>query len=1118
MRIHAWLMLWAATAAVHAEAQTRLLRFPALHGERVVFCYGGDLWSAPSVGGTAVRLTAHEGLELFPRFSPDGRWIAFTGQLDGDEQVYVMPASGGSPKQLTHYPARGPLPPRWGYDNQVYGWTPDGQRVLFRSMRDGFDLTDTRLYTVSVEGGLPTPLPMPVSGGGALSPDGKYVAYSPLTRDFRTWKRYQGGWAQDLYLFDLEKGTAENFTHHVRTDRDPMWIGSEVWFASDRTGTLNLFRYDPATKALEQGTQSTQWDVRWPSGSADGRIVYELGGELAIFDPRTKVSTPIQIHVPTDDLARRPSRISVGNQVRDYGLSPKGERALFSARGDIFTAPIEHGPTRNLTNSSSAHDKHPAWSPDGRRIAFVSDASGEEQIWLVPQDGSAPATQLTRDFAVMLYQPEWSSDGKALAISDKDGKLHVVDVASGSATLVADEERGQLRDHAWSPCGMWLAFSLSDANGYRSLWLWSREKASLHRVTDELLHEFSPAWDPKGERLFFLADRSFAPRIGNVEWNYQMDRQTGIFALALRKDLPPLFPARSDEVKLEDEPKVESDQSAEAAPVEAPQAEGEKVDEKVDEKADAKTADEKKAATVKPGVAIAIDLEGLAERVERVDVPFENYRGLSAANGFLLCARTGAFYYGRESDRTTELRVYDLAARKEHTFSGEIAGWALSEDGKVLLLREGKIFTRTEVGAPGKEKKTVSTTGLAMDRVPAQEWAQIYDEVWRRYRDFFYVANMHGYDWKALGDQYRPLVAQVAHRSDLNYVIGELIAELNVGHAYIAGGDYEQPERVAVALPGARFELDAASGRYRIARIFRGQNDQPELRSPLTEVGVDAKEGDYVLAIDGVELMAGDDPYRLLRGKAGGMVRLTLNAAPTREGAREVAFRPLTSETGLIYHAWVEKNRRWVEEQSGGRFGYLHVPDMGEEGIAAFTRMFYGQIRKEGLVIDVRNNGGGNVSQMLIERLRRELLMGEFGRTSGFDTYPNTCFHGSLVCLLNENSASDGDIFPAMFRAARLGPLIGKRSWGGIIGITDRGPLQDGGTVNVPEFGNTGGVDQGWIIEGHGVDPDIVVENEPSSVIAGRDPQLEKALQVLTQRVQENPKKLPQRPADPIRR
>ena len=1037
-----------------ATAQTKLLRFPDIDGDRVVFTYAGDLWLASTDGGLATRLTAHPGLELFPRFSPDGSAIAFTGQYDGDEQVYVIPSSGGVPKQLTYYPARGPLAPRWGYDNQVYDWSPDGAAVLFRSLRYSTDLSDSRLYLASVDGGLPIPLPMPESGAGDLSPDGTRVVYSPLFRDFRTWKRYEGGWAQELYIFDRE---------------------------------------------TTQLTRSDTWDVRWPGDDGVNQVVYELNGELEIYTIDQGTSRKIAITVPDDGVAMRPSRVSAAELIEDAELSPKGERALFVARGDVFTVPIENGPTRNLTRSSTAHDKWARWSPDGGTIAFVSDASGEDEIYVVAQDGSAEPEQLTSDGTAMRYAPEWSPSGDYLAVSDKEGQLFVVDVDTKAVVEVADEARGSLRDYSWSPQGGHLAFSMTDTNDFSSIYIWSRADQQLHRVTGEIFHEWNPVWDPDGEYLYYLSDRQFAPQLGSFEWNYLVDRETGIYALALRRDVPHPLPPESDEVEVATDANDTDDVAGDDAESESDEDE-EAVEEDEDDDAHQ---------------PIGIDFEGLADRVVRLPVPFENYTGLHAANDGVFVIRGGAQYYGRDSDVRPALQQFVFEDRESKTIAEDMSGYAVSHDGEHVLVREQGAWKVYPAG--GGDAVTVSTSGLMVDRVPADEWAQIFDEVWRRFRDFFYVDNMHGYDWEALRQQYQPLLEHVAHRSDLNYVIGEMVAELSVSHAYIAGGDWQTPERPEVALPGAVFELDRQADRYRISEIFNGHNEEPRYRAPLTEIGVEARVGDYVLAIDGEELGGSDNPYRVLRHRADRPVRLTLNDQPTFDGARDVTFTPVTEERSLRYLTEVEANRAKVAELTEGRVGYLHVPDMGAAGIQEFIKWYYGQIRKEGLVIDVRGNGGGNVSQMLIERLSRRVLGTRFARTYDTpDTYPAVTFHGHLVCILDEDSASDGDIFPYRFREAGLGPLIGKRSWGGVIGITNHGPLIDGGSVNVPQFG-TNGVDGSWVVENVGVEPDIEVTNDPRSVIAGSDPQLERAVDEVLRMMREDPKTLPDRPAPPVK-
>ena len=1108
-----------------ASAQTKLLRFPDIHGDRVVFTYAGDLWTAATTGGSAIRLTAHPGVEVFAKFSPDGKWIAFTGQYDGDEQVYVIPAGGGVPRQLTFYPARGPLAPRWGYDNQVYGWTRDGQKILFRSQRDSWALPIARLYSVSVEGGAAEALPMPTAGSGDFSPDAGQIVYSPQSRDFRSEKRYGGGQANSLQVFDLKSYATRQISEGPRPSRDPMWIGDTIYFNSDRDGHFNLFAYNVPSGKTTQVTSSKLWDVRWPSSDNQGKIVYEMNGELQMLDTSNRKSNAISITVPDDGLARRPSRVSAANQIESVGLSPKGERAVFSARGDIFSAPIEKGPTRNLTHSSGAHDKWPSWSPDGSRIAFLSDLSGEEELYLVPQDGLKAPEQITRGGTAMRYQPEWSADGQRVAFGDKDGKVHVVTLSDRKIIEIADSPRGQIRDYTWSPRGNYLAFSMSvSGSGFASVYIWNAADGKLSRVTDDMFNAYNPAWDPQGNYLYFLSDREFAPQISQIEFNYATNRDAYIYAMSLRKDVKHPFPPESDEVAV-----TKPDEAAKpkgTPPALEPKEPAKDLNKELNKEPATETDKEKpapsptpeaKADAAKPPANLVIEFDGISARVARVPLGADNYGGLSAKTGHLLYGIGPAFYYGRPGDRPASLRIYAIKDRKETTLAEDVRGYTMSDDGAKVLVAQGPTYNLYDATPAGdKSRKTVPTTGLAVDRVPAEEWNQIFNEVWRRYRDWFYVSNMHGYDWVALREQYRPLLQYVAHRSDLNYVISEMISELTVQHAYVEGGDFQVPPRPRVGLPGARFELDKASGRYRITKIFEGQNQEDIYRSPLTEIGVNASVGDYVLAIDGEDLKGTDDPYRLLRNKVDNPVQLTLNKSPSMEGARTISYRPITDEGSLIYLDWINANRRKVSDATGGRVGYIHIPDMGANGIREFIKWYYPQIRKEALIVDVRANGGGNVSRMLIERLRRKLLALNYSRTvDEANTYPDGVFTGPMVALLDANSASDGDIFPAMFREAALGPLIGKRSWGGVVGISNRGQLIDGGGISVPEsgFANTKGE---WVIEGYGVDPDIEVDNDPKSVLDGKDPQLERGIAEIMARLKQ-PTRLPAKPAGPVK-
>ena len=1076
--------LWLFGHAACAGAATKLLRFPSVWHDRVVFSYAGDLWTVGSSGGTATRLTSNPGLELFAKYSPDGRFIAFTGQYAGDEQVYVMPSEGGTPKQLTFYPAIGPLPDRWGYDNQVYGWTPDGSAILFRSSRDGAMQFERKLYTVPARGGAASALPMPVSGAGDFSPDGKKIVYSPLWRDFRAEKRYAGGWANDLFIFDLEHPALQRVTDDPRTDRDPMWIGEKIYFNADRSGVFNLFEYDIATRQTRQITHYLEWDVRWPSADAQGQIVYELNGELHIYDTHAGADRTLPILVPSDSTNARPQTVNAADDLESFSLSPGGERLAIAARGDIFSVPVEFGATRNLTQSSSAHERELAWSSDGKRLAFVSDRTGEEEIYVQSQDGNEPAVQLTTRSTARYFAPQWSADDKRIAFSDKNGLLYIVEVASKRRLTVAHDPQEMAQDYRWSPDGQYLGYSLNEPNGFSGVYVWSLADGKSHRITPPLFDAQSPAWSPAGDLLYFLSNREYQPLLSTIEYDFATDRRTGIFAVTLSKKAANPYGLRDDEPGAADAKKDDDDGA-------------------------------KGKTKKKRNLRVAMDFDGIDKRTIRIPLDADNLSNLQVGEDNLLYQRSGPFFYGRDSSSKPAVMSYSIKEREAKLVIEDVMGWSASADGKhVLAELSSKELKYVEVGK-SDEAKAVSVAGLLTTRIPRVEWREIFAEVWRRYRDYFYVENMHGYDWRKLREKYEPLLDYVESRGDLNYVISEMIAELTVQHAYIEGGDFGLPKRPFVALPGARFSFDPASDRYRIGKIFSGENEEDLYRSPLTEVGIDAHEGDYVLAINGRELKGGTDPYELLRAAPNQPVELRLAGRADGKGARTIRYQPLASEEALLYLAWVSENRALVERMSGGRLGYIHIPDMGQAGLREFIKWWYPQVRKEGLVVDVRGNGGGNISQLLIERLARTLHGTSFGRTHEYpDTYPRVVQTGPKVALINEDTGSDAELFADAFRRWHVGTLIGKRTWGGSVGYSDRGPLLDGGAVEVPEDG-TADENGRWIIEGHGVDPDIVVEQDPIEVMKQRDPQLERGVRELMQQLPPTPTGLPQRDQAP---
>jgi tricorn protease len=1073
--------------AVSASAQTKLLRFPDIHGDRVVFTYGGDLWTVSTAGGTAVRLTSHPGVESYAKFSSDGRWIAFTGQYDGDEQVYVMPSGGGEPKQLTFYPSRGPLAPRWGHDNQVHGWTNDG-RIIFRSQRDSWSLPIAKLYTVSPDGGAATALPMPEAGSGDFSPDGTKMVYSPRFRDFRPEKRYSGGQANTLYVFDMATSDAKLISESPRSARDAMWIGNTIYYNTDRDGKFNLWAYDFASGKTTQVTKNRDWDIRWPSSDDQGKIIYERDGELEIFDINSKRATKLTVNVPDDGINKRSRQTSVANRITWAGLSPKGERAVFSARGDIFTVPVEKGGVRNLTRSSGANDRFPAWSPDGRWIAYMSDQSGEDEVWLAAQDGSTAPQQLTTGGSAQRYAPVWSADSKKIVFGDKNGRVYVVTVATKQMQQIVDAPNGQITDYEFSPRANYVAYTMANENNVPSVYIWSSEENKNYRVTPAMFNAHDATWDPAGGTLYFLSDREYAPLISGAEFNYATNRTDMVYALTLTKAGKNPFPPESDEAAI-----VEEKKEGPPSPAPSPAAPAAAPPEK-------------------------IDFDGIEGRVTRVPgLNADNYGGLAAVKGHLVYGIGTPFYYGRQAETQSSVRVYSIKDRKETTLVTNTGGFLLSADGsKLIASQQGSWLTMDANPAGERSRKNVSTAGLITEIDPKAEWTQMFNEVWRQYRDWFYAPNMHGYDWAKIREDYRKWLPFVNHRSDLNYVLSEMQSELAVQHAYIDGGDFNLPPRVRVALAGARFEADKTANRYKISKIFAGQNEEDIYRSPFTEVGSEARVGEYVLAINGEDVTADRDIYSYLRGKADSTVTFLLNSTPSAQGARTVTIRPITDESNLVYLDWIMDNRRRVDQMSNGRLGYIHIPDMGAPGLREFIKWYYPQLKKEGLVVDVRANGGGNVSRMLIERLRRKVLGVNYNSYSEEGSpYPDGVFLGPMIAILNENSASDGDIFPYMFREAGLGQLVGKRSWGGVVGINNRGTLIDGGIVNVPQSALANAKGE-YIIEGYGVDPDIEVDNDPKSVIAGRDPQLERAVSELMKKLT-SPVRLPKRPADPVK-
>jgi tricorn protease len=1093
--VAALLAVGPSVAPVHTQApagdEARLLRFPAIHGNQIVFTYAGDLYTVPVAGGVARRLTSDVGFEMFARFSPDGRSIAFTGQYDGNTEVYLIPAEGGIPKRLTYTATLGrdDVSDRMGPNNIVIGWKNDRQ-ILFRSRRTEWNDFRGQLYLASVDGGPIEEVPLPRGGFGSFSPDGRQFVYNRVFREFRTWKRYRGGQADDVWLHDFAANTTTNLTNHPAQDIIPMWKGSRVYFASDRDerGRMNLYSYDLGSKQTKKLTTFTEFDVKFPS-IGDGAIVFENGGWIYKLDMASEQVSRIPVRLREDFDGGRGAIVDVSRSITTVEIAPDGSRALFGARGDVFTVPAKFGPTRNLTRTPGVHERNSTWSPDGRWIAYISDATGEDEIWIAPQDGRGAAVQVTRGGSNYKYQPVWSPDSRKLMWSDRQQRLHIVDIDTKVATQVAQSAAFEITDYSWSPDSRWVTYAKPEEEGPRRIYLYSLDSKQTVPATDAWYASSEPVFSADGTLLFFVSARSFNPTYGQTEFQHIYTDMSRIYFVALAKDTKNPFAPKSDEVKIKEEAKPAA---AEPKPP-----------------AEAKAAEPKKADAAP---AVKVDADGLVGRIGVIPVPPGNYRSLTSVGSRL--------YYGRASQREqAALYVYDLEKQSE-TQIGTGTGYEISADGRKMLIgqpgnRYAIIDTPTGKAEP-RDFLDLSDMKVALDR--HAEWRQMFNESWRQMRDFFYAPNMHGVDWPAMRRTYEVLVPHVNHRADLTYVIGEMISELNVGHAYVGGGDLPRLERTPMGLLGAQLQRDPQSKAFKITKIFRGQNWDPSLRSPLTDIGVDAKVGDYVLEVDGRPTAEMTDIWEALVGKAGKQVSLRLNTTPSLPGSRETVVIPVEDERGLYYFDWVQGNLEKVTKATGGRVGYVHIPDMGVPGLNEFAKYFYPQTGKDAMIVDVRSNGGGNVSPMIIERLRRQLVLVDIVRNGIPQANPGAMILGPKVLIADEFSASDGDLVTYRFKTYKMGPVVGKRTWGGVVGIRGALPMLDGGVLNRPEFSRYDVAGTTWAIEGVGVEPDIFVDNDPAREYAGEDQQLDKAIEVILDLLKKNPVKLAPPPPLPIKR
>ena len=1069
--------LWSLVCAMFVAAQqgqaeeARLLRFPATNGSDIVFSYAGDLYKVSVRGGEAKRLTSHVGYEMFPHFSPDGKTIAFTGQYDGNTEVYTIPADGGEPLRVTYTATnqRDDVGDRMGPNNIVTAWTADGAKIVYRNrIGSGFG---GKLYTVAKEGGLSEVIPLPEGGFCSFSPDGKRLAYNRVMREFRTWKYYRGGMADDVWIYDAGKKTVENITNNRAQDIFPMWVGDEIYFLSDRDRTMNLFVYDTKTKTTSKVTDFTEYDIKFPSTNGQ-LIVFENAGYIYRFDPATKKAEKVNITLTSDHLYARSEIKDGGRYMRGASLSPDGKRVVVTARGEIFNLPVEKGVTKNIVRTPGAHERSATWSPDGKHIAYISDATGETELYMQPAEGGE-AVQLTKNNDTYIRNFEWSPDSKSIVYTDRKNRINLLNVATKQVTEVLRDPKKEPYEVTFSPDSKWLAYTRMADNEYDIIYLYRIDDKKEFQVTDRWYDSGSPTFSTDGKYLVFTSMRDFNPTYGSKEWNHVYGYSNGVYLALLTKDTPSPFLTKDDGSK------------AEPKKVEINVEEGKK-----------KETDEKK----KPeGVTVKVDADGLSDRIVKLPLP-QGYHGNLYSDGQKV-------YYSRNNSTY----VYDLNKQKEETVAEGARMWVEPGGKKAGFFKNKQLFVKDIPSGKIDLKDPVNFSDMKITIDYAKEWAQIFDEAWRAFRDGFYLENMHGVDWKAMKKKYGVLLPYVKNRQDLTYLIGEMIGELNCGHAYVNTGETNRPQRIKTGLLGAEISRDK-SGFFRLEKILPGESWSPALRSPLTEPGIEAQVGDFIVAIDGVPTNTVNDLYALLVGKADVPTELSINGKAQLNGARKVVIRPLEEEYSLYHYQWVKNNIEKVDKASGGKIGYIYIPDMGVDGLNEFAKYFYPQLDKEGLIIDDRANGGGNVSPMILERLAREPYRMTMRRGSTRNgTVPDAVLVGPKVCLINKYSASDGDLFPWGFRALKLGKLIGTRTWGGIVGITASLPFIDGTDVRVPFF-TSYDMNGNWMVENEGVEPDILIDNDPVKEWNGEDEQLNRAIEEVMKELK-NRKPLPKTPA-----
>ena len=1082
------LFILALGAAVFSQTNAAMLmRDPTLSQTQISFSYAGDLWVIPREGGEAVRLTNGAGNESHPIFSPDGRWIAFNGEYDGNQDIFIVAAGGGVPRRLTYHPGQ----------DAVAGWTPDSKQVLFVSGRDSASGRYARLFTLAIDGVYPTALPLPMGYEGAYSPDGSHLAYVPLPRAFNAWKRYRGGMATPVWIANLADSSTEKLPRDNSNDFNPMWAGNKVYFLSDRNGPITLFSYDKGSKKVEQLIANNGLDIKSASIGPDA-VVYEQFGTLNLYDLKSGKARKLSVTINADMLAVRPHFEKVGSRITAAAISPSGARAVFEARGEIISVPAEKGDARNLTNTTGVMERDPAWSPDGKWIAYFSDESGEYALHLRSQNGMGDVKKIDLGKRSFFYSPTWSPDSKKIAFLDNHLGAWYVEIEKGAPVKIDAAQRGGAAGLSWSPDSRWIAYVKPLPSWYRAAFIYSLEEGKSKQVTDGLSDVNHATFDQGGKYLYFTASTDIGPAVFGFDMTSYPHRPTrSVYVAVLRKDLPSPLAPESDEEKVQDDKRDSAG----------------KPDQASEKKADTPQSPAGKPAPPKAPEPVRIDFDKIGQRILALPIPARNVVGLAAGKAGTLfviefsppAAPTPGLPAG------AVLHKFDLEKRKLDKVLDNINSFDLSANGEKMLYRQGPnwfIASTTQPLKPGEGR--LKTDDMQVYVEPKVEWQQMYREAWRIERDFFYDPNYHGLDLDATARKYAPYIDSLTHRADLNYLFQEMLGELTVGHLYVSGGDVPNPNRVAGGLLGCDYAIE--NGRYRFAKIYDGENWNPQLRAPLTQPGVNVQEGDYLISVAGRNVTATDNVYAFFEGTADKQV--LIKVAPNADGsnAREVTVVPVASESGLRNLAWVEGNRRKVEKLSNGKLAYIWLPDTAGGGYTNFNRYYFSQLDKDGAVVDERFNSGGQAADYVIDYLRKPLnsywaLRDGEDRRQPFGTMP-----GPKVMIVNEYAGSGGDYMPWMFRRAQIGPLIGKRTWGGLVGIGGTPILMDGGQVTAPNFGFY--TPEGkWEVENHGVAPDIEVEFDPAAWRRGGDPQLERAVEYLLAELKKHPR--PPKPPRP---